>query len=126
MCAQWMLEQGAVEGAEHPDVVPVIEINESTPVTTELMLKSRNRRFVTFFNGDNKPETFRGLINQINLDHMMTRAKGFVVKDGSMVLTVFEFGSPEFCKPQEFKSDAENPAKETFNYFYTHQHDQGK
>jgi len=123
-CAQWMLEQGAVQGAEHPDVVPAIEITESPPVTTELMLKSRNRRFVTFFNGDNKPETFRGLINQINLDHMMNRAKGFVVKDGSMVLTVFEFGSPEFCKPEEFQSDAENPTKETFSYFYTHQHDQ--
>lgn len=121
-CVAWMESNGALEG-DHPDIIQSSELREATPVTTELMLKSRNRRYVTFFNGDNKPETFRGLISQITLDHMMTRAKGFVVKDGSMVLTVFEFGTPEFVSLPEIKSDADNPAKETFNYFYEKQHE---
>ena len=42
-----------------------------------------------------------------------------------MVLTVFEFGTPEFVSLPEIKSDADNPAKETFNYFYEKQHELG-
>jgi glutamate dehydrogenase len=120
-CVAWMEAQGAVEG-DHPDCSQALQFREHTPVTTELMLKSRNRRYVTFFNADNKPETFRGLVNQINLEQMMTRAKGFVVKDGSMVVTVFEFGAPQFLKTEELNSE-DNPAKDTFNYYYEHRHD---
>merc|ERR1719204_1923026 len=39
-----------------------------------------------------------------------------------MVLTVFEFGAPQFLKKEELNSE-DNPAKDTFNYYYEHCHD---
>jgi len=111
----WLMSQGGTTGDQ---VDPNMEVKDRdhSPVTTELTLKSRNRKYMTFFNGDNKPETFRGLINQISLSKPLNRAKGFVVRDNSMVLTVFEYGTPEQPTRAQIESE-DSIANDVFSYW---------
>lgn len=87
----WLMEM-----KDKPKTEYFSEDSSSPSRTTELMLKSRNQKYVSFFNSDLDPSTVRDMVRQLNVEKYLNRAKGFVVKDKSIVLTVFEYGVPKF------------------------------
>jgi len=115
--AKWLREKGATyEGVPNTNKA---DDNSTKSHGTELMLKSRNNRYVTFFNKDNKADTFRNTIAQLDLSQPLNRVKGFGTADESMVLQVFEYGNPILTRAKEVDS----VAGKILQHFDAHQED---
>jgi len=95
--AQWLIENGGTHEGEENLHKP----EEGSRTATELMLKSRNRKYVTFFNKDGRADTFRNNVAQLDLSQPLNRVKGFGTFDESMVLQVFEYGKPQLTRGKE-------------------------
>merc|ERR1719510_386790 len=65
----------------------------------ELMLKSRNGNVITFFKPHQADSVgdFVSIMNQIPLETELSRIKGFVTKDMSMLANIFDMGEPDYA-----------------------------
>jgi len=104
--ADWIRSKGGVEVSTPDDGGTLCEQVQREPDNkgmVELMLKSRNKRFVSFF-----LPTTRGSIgdfvrcfNQLPLESPIIRVKAFCTKDTVLALNIFEFAS----NPNDLEED---------------------
>jgi len=93
------------------------------PAGMDLMIKSRNQQYVSFFNNDFTPSAFRGLVEQLNPDRQVQRAKAFVALDDSLQVSVFEYGGSgrtEDFTTSDVLHDPESPAHDIYEFNESH------
>jgi len=95
------------ESEKTPVDVSAQTMKQSTGVN-DLMLKSRNQRFVSFFNSDFSPSQFRSSVSQLNFDRPIKRTKAFKTLDETLGVSVFEYGAPDFPSREFLKSQRAN------------------
>jgi len=97
---EWILRNGGVKAVPRGEAVSGIFIKDEAKKgkgLVELMLKSRNNRYITFFIPSSKGVIggFAKCCSQLPLDQPLVRVKGFVTKDSALGLHIFEFSTDE-------------------------------